>query len=125
MKRSLDDFFIDELRKQPSASFYPGERTLISIINVSGYAVTKETIISLIRRLCKKSSICNVFSSHGIAFTRSNDILISYRCGESFELKEFSAVDLDLNSRSIKKMLTVRLQNEFETYNTVKLIGGF
>ena len=41
----------------------PGERTLMGVINVSGYAVTKETIISLIGRLCKKSSVSNVFSS--------------------------------------------------------------
>ena len=83
--------------------------------------MTKETIISLIRRLCKKSSIFNVFSSHGIAFTRSSDILVSYRCGESFELKEFSTVDLDLNSRSSKKKSTVRLQKELINYKNCKI----
>ena len=77
----------------------PGERTLMGVINVSGYAVTKETIISIIRRLCKKSSVSNVFSSHGITFMRSNEILLSYRCSDSFELNEFSMVDLDLNCR--------------------------
>ena len=104
---------MNELQKQPLSSLNPGERTLMSVINVSGYAVTKETIISLIRRLCRKSSICNVFSSHGISFTRSNDILVSYRCGESFELNEFSNADLDLNTRPRKKLLPVKTNDPF------------
>ena len=104
-----------EMQKQPLLSLNPGERTLMSVINVSGYGVTKETVISLIRRLCRKSSICNIFSSHGISFTRSNDILVSYRCGESFELIEFSIADLDLNTRQRKKMLPVKSKDPFIT----------
>ena len=111
-KRSLEDFYSDELLRERSILSNPGETKLMSIIDVSGYAVTKETVISILRRLCKKSSICNIFSSHGITFARSNDIMVSYRFGESFELNEFSTVDLDLKSRSLKKKMTVRYDNK-------------
>ena len=43
-KRSLEDFYSDELRRERSVLSNPGETKLMSIINVSVYAVTKETV---------------------------------------------------------------------------------
>ena len=60
-------------------------------------------------------------TSHGITFTRSNEILLSYRCGDSFELNEFSMVDLDLNCRMKKKRSTVSLNNQIITTPKIRI----
>ena len=48
----------------------------------------------------RESSVSNILASHGIALVRGRQIKITYRSGETFELHEFSSVDLNLRNKS-------------------------
>ena len=97
LKESLDSFLSFKTTKKG----VPGEEVLAGLLESSGYAETNDVIISALRTLCKKSSVSNVLASHGINLVRGRQIKITYRTGETFQIHEFSGVDLNLRNQSM------------------------
>ena len=97
LKESLDTFLSSITQKNG----VPGEEILSGLLDSSGSAVSSEVVISALRTLCKKSSVSNILASHGINLVRGGQIKITYRTGETFQLEEFSGVDLNLRDKSV------------------------
>ena len=97
LKQSLDTFLSASTEKRG----VPGEEILSGLLDSSGSAVSSDVVISALRTLCKKSSVSNVLSSHGINLVRGRQIKVTYRTGETFQLDEFSGVDLNLKDKSM------------------------
>ena len=79
----------------------PGEDVLAGLLESSGYAEMNDVIISALRTLSKKSSVSNVLTSHGINLVRGRQIKITYRTEETFQIHEFSGVDLNFKNQSV------------------------
>ena len=97
LKESLDHFLSGRIEKNG----VPGEEILAGLLESSDYAVMNDGVISALRTLCKKSSVSNILASHGINLVRGRQIKITYRTGETFQLHEFSGVDLNLRKKSV------------------------
>ena len=99
-KAALEGLFSAKRHENIACNGQPGEDTLISILNRLELEIPSENLITILRRLAKKSSVSIVLSKHRIAFVRSRDVKVSYVIGNKFELQEFSTKDLDLESGS-------------------------
>ena len=89
LKESLDSFLSATIDRKGM----PGEEILAGLLDSSGYAEINDSVISALRTLCKKSSVNNVLTSHGINLVRGQQTKVTYWTGETFQLHDFSGVD--------------------------------
>ena len=124
-KRSLDGLFHSRISENRECIGLPGEDKLVRFLDCSDHGTSTETVIAILRRLSKNSSVSIILSAHRIVFVKAKDIKISYVIGETFLLNEFSLKDLDLEGRSSVKIAQVYQPKCDHLKNLIKASSHF